>query len=160
MTLRMTRPPSCLRNLHTNLTHPLKGATPSIVGTVRTQKRFLEPPGPRTQKHSQHGGSRIAPADREMISRYLASVSGLSETTRARGNTNCQRVLLVLSTEGVNLVRSVWTLDMLSIHVHSEGYPDANSFRFESGLEAKIQDILHDPAVLEYKRKLDNLWSA
>ncbi len=46
----------------------------------------------------------------------------------------------------------VWTLDLLSLHWHFE--EEAGSIRKDTELEAKLQDLLLDPAVLGYRRKL------
>ncbi len=46
----------------------------------------------------------------------------------------------------------VWTLDLLSLHWHFED--DGQAIRWDSEIEAKLQDLLLDPKVLDYKRKL------
>jgi hypothetical protein len=50
----------------------------------------------------------------------------------------------------------VWTLDLIALHFHFEeigATPIA-----EPDTEAKLQDLLHDPAVLEYRRRHSALW--
>jgi hypothetical protein len=50
----------------------------------------------------------------------------------------------------------VWTLDLISLHFHFEWSGD--TVAVEPDTEAKLQDLLHDPAVLEYRRRLSELW--
>jgi hypothetical protein len=50
----------------------------------------------------------------------------------------------------------VWTLDMLSLHFVFEGV-NTEKVRVDPELEARLQDLLHDPAVLAYKRRIDDL---
>jgi hypothetical protein len=114
----------------------------------------------QTEKHSNHAGTRIAPADREMSSRFLAAFSGPGKAKRERLPRTVREFFWLSAPKPSIWYAGVWTLDMLSLHLHSEGYPDVKAFRFDSDLEAKVQDILHDPAVLEYRHKMDGLWSA
>jgi len=53
----------------------------------------------------------------------------------------------------------IWTLDLLSLKFHFEPGPTPGNFHAEADIEAKVQDLLLDPVVLEYKRKLVGLLS-
>jgi hypothetical protein len=111
----------------------------------------------RAKKKSEHAGSSIAPADREMASRSLASLSGPSKTKREKPPRTVRELFWQSAPKQSLWYAGVWTLDMLSLHLHSEGYPDPKAFCFDSDLEAKLQDLLHDPAIIDYKRKVEAL---
>jgi hypothetical protein len=50
----------------------------------------------------------------------------------------------------------VWTLDLISLHFHFEWSGETPVLEGET--EAKLQDLLHDPTVLEYRRRHSRLW--
>ena len=50
----------------------------------------------------------------------------------------------------------VWTLDLISLHLHIENSRIAAVL--EPGTAAKLQDLMHDPTVLAFQRKHSTLW--
>jgi len=50
----------------------------------------------------------------------------------------------------------LWTLDLISLHFHFEESGD--TIIPEADIQAKLQDLLHDPSVVEYRRTHKAIW--
>lgn len=115
--------------------------------------------GERPAGNAEQVKRMAAPAEHEMVSKFLGSIAH-REKRKARECQTVREFFWLWAPKASIWYAGVWTLDMLSLHLHlhPDHESDTQTWRFERDMEPKLQDLLHDPAVLEYKRKIDGLW--
>ena len=96
------------------------------------------------------------PAIREVVAGFLPASNPRPEIKRRRVIRTVREYFWQLSPKTSLWNAGVSTLDLLSLHFHFEELP-TGGFRSEPDLDAKIQDLLLDPAVLKYKRRVEGL---
>jgi hypothetical protein len=80
------------------------------------------------------------------------AVSALRRATSSRRFRTVRELLWDFSPRMSLWNAGVPTLDLLSLKMHF--WKEGTTYRSEPGLEAKLQDLLLDPVVLEFRRKL------
>lgn len=102
---------------------------------------------------------RAREADLQLMYGLCASFPAPQETRRHREQRTAREFFWHFAPKLSLWYAGVWALDLLSLHFHFEPGPTPGTFHAEADMAAKVQDLLLDPAVLEYKRKLVGLLS-